>query len=136
MGGVVAAPLTYLPTSPTNASRKMGRCQRSQDRAGSVRKNMTVLNQVLAEAVRRRRIAAKAVQRMPGHSSATLTLDRYGRLFEDDHDAVADRLEAHFTEASAVECSREAVAKLRGTSTVRTCRPAGWIRPAVQRACS
>ncbi len=35
----------------------------------------------------------KAVQRMLGHASAALTLDRYADLFEDDLDAVADRLD-------------------------------------------
>src|SRR5699024_10469359 len=34
----------------------------------------------------------KVVQRMLGHSSAALTLDRYGHLFDDDLDAVADAL--------------------------------------------
>ena len=34
-----------------------------------------------------------SVQRMPGHASATLTLDRYGHLFADELDAVADRLD-------------------------------------------
>lgn len=36
----------------------------------------------------------KAVQRMLGHASAALTLDRYADLFDDDLDAVADRLDA------------------------------------------
>jgi len=36
----------------------------------------------------------EAVQAMLGHASATLTLDRYGHLFGDDLDAVADRLDA------------------------------------------
>ncbi len=36
----------------------------------------------------------KAVQRMLGHASATLTWDRYGHLYEDDLDAVAERLDA------------------------------------------
>lgn len=35
----------------------------------------------------------KAVQRMLGHASAALTLDRYADLFDDDLDAVADRLD-------------------------------------------
>jgi integrase len=35
----------------------------------------------------------KAVQAMLGHASATLTLDRYGHLFGDELDAVADRLD-------------------------------------------
>ncbi|MDV2477848.1 site-specific integrase [Rhodococcus zopfii] len=34
----------------------------------------------------------KAVQRMLGHSSAALTLDRYGHLFDDDLGMVAQRL--------------------------------------------
>ncbi|MGE5763397.1 MAG: hypothetical protein ACM3ZF_05835 [Mycobacterium leprae] len=36
----------------------------------------------------------KAVQAMLGHASATVTLDRYGHLFPDELDAVADRLDA------------------------------------------
>jgi len=34
----------------------------------------------------------KAVQRMLGHASATMTLDTYAHLFEDDLDAVAGAL--------------------------------------------
>jgi integrase len=37
----------------------------------------------------------KGVQEMLGHASATLTLDRYGHLFGDELDAVAERLELH-----------------------------------------
>ncbi len=36
----------------------------------------------------------KSVQRMLGHASATLTLDRYGHLFPDELDDVAARLVA------------------------------------------
>jgi integrase len=36
----------------------------------------------------------KAVQRMLGHASAAMTLDRYADLFDDDLDAVADRLDS------------------------------------------
>ena len=39
--------------------------------------------------------SVKAVQRMLGHASATLTLDRYGHLFGDELDSVADRLDQH-----------------------------------------
>ena len=40
--------------------------------------------------------SVKAVQLMLGHSSAAMTLDRYGHLFPDELDAVAERLdEAH-----------------------------------------
>jgi hypothetical protein len=35
----------------------------------------------------------KAVQRMLGHASAATTLDVYADLFEDDLDAVSDRIE-------------------------------------------
>jgi integrase len=36
----------------------------------------------------------KAVQAMLGHASAAMTLDTYADLFDDDLDAVADRLDA------------------------------------------
>lgn len=41
----------------------------------------------------------KAVQRQLGHASASMTLDVYGGLFEDDLDELADRLEARFARA-------------------------------------
>jgi integrase len=40
----------------------------------------------------------KAVQRMLGHASAAMTLDTYADLFEDDLDAVSERLDAVRTE--------------------------------------
>ncbi|WP_309617687.1 tyrosine-type recombinase/integrase [Salinibacterium sp.] len=40
----------------------------------------------------------KAVQRMLGHASAAMTLDTYADLFEDDLDAVSNRLDAVRTE--------------------------------------
>lgn len=42
----------------------------------------------------------KALQRMLGHASAAMTLDTYADLFDDDLDAVADRLEAAAREQS------------------------------------
>jgi integrase len=36
----------------------------------------------------------KGVQSMLGHASAAMTLDRYGHLFGDESDAVADRMDA------------------------------------------
>jgi integrase len=36
----------------------------------------------------------KAVQRMLGHASAVMTLDRYGHLYPDDLDELADRIDA------------------------------------------
>lgn len=38
----------------------------------------------------------KAVQRMLGHASAAMTLDTYGSLFEEDLEALADRLEERY----------------------------------------
>ena len=38
--------------------------------------------------------SVKGVQAMLGHASATMTLDRYGHLFGDELDAVADRMDA------------------------------------------
>ena len=43
----------------------------------------------------------KAVQRMLGHSSAAMTLDRYADLFDDELDAVAGRLDKAVLEARA-----------------------------------
>lgn len=43
----------------------------------------------------------KVLQRMLGHASATLTLDRYGHLMPGQSEAVADRLDAHFAAESA-----------------------------------
>jgi integrase len=56
----------------------------------------------------------EAVQRMLGHASAAVTLDVYSGLFDDDLDAVADRMDEAFarnladfsrTEADAVALS-------------------------------
>lgn len=44
--------------------------------------------------------SVKGVQAMLGHASATLTLDRYGHLFGDELDAVAERLDAARSEAA------------------------------------
>ena len=43
----------------------------------------------------------KAVQRMLGHASAAMTLDVYADLFDDDLDALAERLESTVSEARA-----------------------------------
>jgi hypothetical protein len=45
--------------------------------------------------------AVKHVQRMLGHQSAAMTLDVYASLFEDDLDALSDRLDAAISEAAA-----------------------------------
>ncbi|WP_235835715.1 MULTISPECIES: tyrosine-type recombinase/integrase [Arthrobacter] len=42
----------------------------------------------------------KAVQRMPGHSSAAMTLDIYADLFDGDLDSVADALDLAVSQAN------------------------------------
>ncbi len=49
---------------------------------------------------------------MLGHASAAMTLDRYGHLFPDDLDAVADRIDA------AARASADERADLARTSAV------------------
>ena len=44
----------------------------------------------------------KSVQRMLGHASSTLTLDRYGHLFADELDDVAARLDDAMRDADVV----------------------------------
>ncbi len=41
----------------------------------------------------------KAIQRMLGHASASMTLDVYASLFEEDLEDLADRLDARFAAA-------------------------------------
>ncbi|MBA3250555.1 MAG: site-specific integrase [Geodermatophilaceae bacterium] len=48
----------------------------------------------------------KAVQRMLGHASAAMTLDVYSGLFDDDLDAVADRLDAAARAARELSASQ------------------------------
>lgn len=52
----------------------------------------------------------EAVQKMLGHKSATLTLDRYGHLYPDELQNVADRLDS--LHASA-ECAQNVPTPLR-----------------------
>ena len=40
--------------------------------------------------------SVKAVQRMLGHSSAQITLDRYTHLFDDDLESLAESMDAHY----------------------------------------
>jgi len=43
--------------------------------------------------------SVKAVQRMLGHSSAQITLDRYTHLFEDDLESIAESMDARYAAA-------------------------------------
>lgn len=49
----------------------------------------------------------KAVQKMLGHKSATLTLDRYGHLYADELQGVADRLDSLHAGAAAAAASEK-----------------------------
>ncbi len=40
----------------------------------------------------------KAVQRALGHATAAMTLDRYGSLFEEDLERLADAMENRFSD--------------------------------------
>ena len=42
----------------------------------------------------------KAVQRMLGHASAAMTLDRYGHLYEEDLETLAERMDAKYRDAA------------------------------------
>jgi integrase len=54
----------------------------------------------------------KGVQAMLGHASAAMTLDRYGHLFGDELDAVADRLEAARADALRTTRGPDAVRRI------------------------
>jgi hypothetical protein len=88
---------------------------------------------------------------MLGHASAAMTLDRYADLFDDDLDAVADRLDVvrgaarglsadHLrTEAELIKLPRSievpAAQEIRALHTVET-RRLERPTPALQRRCS
>jgi integrase len=47
----------------------------------------------------------KTIQRQLGHKTATMTLDNYGHLFDDDLDGVADRMGVGLR-AAAARCAQ------------------------------
>jgi len=56
------------------------------------------------------RTNVKAVQRMLGHAPAPVTVDVYADLFDDDLDAVADRLDRSVRGLRRILCGRRAPA--------------------------
>jgi integrase len=48
----------------------------------------------------------KAIQSHLGHQSITTTLDRYGHLFEDEHEKLAERIDAAYAELVNPEPAR------------------------------
>ena len=61
----------------------------------------------------------KVVETMLGHSSATPTRDRYGHLYDDDLDSVAEQLDA--ARAEYLRTSRGLVAEYGGDVVERDC---------------
>ena len=56
----------------------------------------------------------KAVHKMLGHKSATLTLDRYGHLYPDELQNVADRLDSlHANAAASEKCAQNVPTRLQ-----------------------
>jgi hypothetical protein len=61
--------------------------------------------------------SVKAVQAQLGHASATVTLDRYGHLFPDELQQLADRLQDAYTDAVTDQARRvDAPSKQRSRS--------------------
>jgi hypothetical protein len=57
--------------------------------------------------------SVKAVQKILGHKSATLTLDRYGHLYPDELQGVADRLDSLANSAASEKCAQDVPTRLR-----------------------
>jgi integrase len=55
----------------------------------------------------------KVVQKMLGHKSATLTLDRYGHLYQDELQNVADRLDSLHAAAESADRAHDVPTRLR-----------------------
>lgn len=53
----------------------------------------------------------KAIQRHLGHRSITTTLDRYGHLFDDEHDRLATRIDEAYRSFASPQCLDEAAGK-------------------------
>jgi integrase len=68
--------------------------------------------------------SVKHVQRMLGHKDAAMTLNVYASLFEDDLDAVADRLDATLVAAAASERPARSNSELAWWSRTRG-KPSG-----------
>jgi integrase len=83
------------------------------------------LRHTAASLMIRQGASVKAVQRQLGHATASIILDTYGRLFPDELEALADRLEDARTDALAT------LARTRYGPQLcrwRSRRSAGWLR--------
>lgn len=91
------APDELVFTSPTGAVLRVGNFrQRTFDAAAAAADlpGLTIheLRHTAASLAITSGASVKAVQAMLGHASATLTLDRYGHLFPDELDSLAERM--------------------------------------------
>lgn len=64
----------------------------------------------------------KAVQRMLGHATAQITLDRYAGLYEEDLEHLAERLDGRFREAAVAQAWPSGVADV---VELRSAEPSG-----------
>jgi site-specific recombinase XerD len=53
----------------------------------------------------------KAVQRMLGHAAVAMTLDRYGHLYEEDLETLADRMDSAYRDAASVVALRPVLSR-------------------------
>jgi hypothetical protein len=65
----------------------------------------------------------KALQQMLGHAKASMTLDVYADLFDDDLDSVADGLDAALRSVSAGPLSKATNARVTAIRLVTEARP-------------
>jgi integrase len=103
---------------PLRASKFGERYFRPAVRAAGLPEALRVhdLRHTAASLAIREGASVKAVQAMLGHKSATVTLDRYGHLYPDELEALADRLDrAHAAAVAADVCPQRvpSVAPLR-----------------------
>jgi integrase len=92
-------PSALVFTSPTgaplrNRNARRGWFDAAAEQAGAAGLTPHELRHTAASLAVSAGANVKAVQRMLGHASAALTLDRYADLFDDDLDGVAERLDA------------------------------------------
>jgi integrase len=85
------------PATATSSSA-VAKCQKSDDTFPSITPHD--LRHIAASLAVSAGANVKAVQRMLGHAKASMTLDVYADLFDDDLDSVADNLDAAIKSAA------------------------------------
>jgi integrase len=100
------APNELVFTSPEGSVLRLGNFRsryfdRAAARVGLTGLTPHELRHTAAALAIRSGATVKVVQAMLGHASATLTIDRYGHLYPDELDAVAERLNEAILKARA-----------------------------------